>query len=215
MRNATVILTALLASAAFGTPAGAQMVTQSPPSQHAVTPADMDKRLEDQAARIKAIAPRADRIALVDFAWPNSVEEYRANAKFIVVLVVAVSHDEKELPLKQVYVRANGRTVALEKIASERRSVSADAAIASVAGRFREDSFYLAPAGAMMRKGDLLIDFAVNRSGFRVYELPGTPPDFVLADRDPNPARGAKPDAKALRAMIEREYPGFKTPERP
>jgi hypothetical protein len=65
----------------------------------------------------------------------------------------------------------------------------------------------------MMRKGDLLLDFAVNRNGFRVFELPGTPPDFVRADRNPNPARGAKPDAKALRAMIEREYPGFKLPE--
>jgi hypothetical protein len=65
----------------------------------------------------------------------------------------------------------------------------------------------------MTRKGDLLIDFAVNRNGFRVYELPATPPDFVRADRNPNPARGVKPDPKALRDLIEREYSGFKLPD--
>jgi len=203
----------LMLGACLGTPAGAQIVSKSPPSQHAVTPADMDKRLEEQAADTKKIAPRAARVALVDFAWPMSREEYRATAKFVVVLVVAVSQQEQELPLKRLYVQSGGRTVALQKIASERRSVPEGSEVEKVFGRFREDSFYLAPAGAMMRKGDLLIDFAINRSGFRVYELPGTPPDFVRADRNPNPARGAKPDPGALRAMIEREYAGFKLPE--
>jgi hypothetical protein len=209
MKRAVIILALLT----FGTPAGAQIVKQSAPSQHAVTPADMDKRLEEQVADTKRIAPRAARIALVDFAWPMSQEEYRATAKFVVVLVVALSQQEQELPLKRLYVQAGGRIILLRKIASERRTVPDGSEVATVLGRFREDSFYLAPAGAMMRKGDLLIDFAVNRTGFRVYELPGTPPDFARADRNPNPARGAKPDSKALRAMIEREYTGFKLPD--
>jgi hypothetical protein len=114
--------------------------------------------------------------------------------------------------VKQVYVRAGGRNVALLKVASIRRTVLESSLAASVVGRFREDSFYLAPAGAMMRKGDLLIDFAINRVGFRVYELPGTPPAFVRSDRNPDPAPGARPDMKAARAMIEREYPGFELP---
>jgi hypothetical protein len=177
-----------------------------------VTPAEMDARLEDQAQRVKKIAPHADRVALVDFSWPIDANEYRATGKFIAVLVVAVSHDEKELPLKQVYVRSGPRTVPLQKVASIRRSVAEDSTVASVIGRYREDSFYLAPAGTMMRKGDLLIDFAINRTGFRVYELPGTPPDFVKRDRNPDPAPGAKPDLKAARAMLAREYPGFDLP---
>lgn len=215
MKRAAAALTAILAGFALLSPAEAQITAQSPPSQHAVTPADMDRRLDETAARVKAMAPHADRVAQVDFAWPISPQEFRAMAKSVVVLVVAVSRDEKELPLKQVYVRANGRIVPLQKIGSERRAVPDDSAVASVVGRFREDAFYLAPAEVMMRKGDLLIDFAINRSGFRVYELPGTPPDFVRADRDPNPGRGAKPDAAAVRAMIEREYPGFKLPDLP
>ena len=192
--------------------AAAQITTKGPSSDKAVTPAEMERRLEDQAERVKKIAPRADRVALVDFAWPIDAAEYRANSKYIVVLVVAVSHDEKELPVKQVYVRDGSRNVALEKIASERRTIPEGSVIASVVGRFREDSFFLAPASVMMRKGDLLIDFAINRTGFRVYELPGTPPAFVRQDADPNPPRGAKPDAAALRKMVEREYPGFKLP---
>jgi hypothetical protein len=106
MRGCVLILSALLAAAAFKTPAGAQITRQDPPSAHAVTPAEMDKRLEEQAADTKKIAPRAARVALVDFAWPMNLEEYRATAKFIVVLVVAVSQQEQELPLKRVYVQA-------------------------------------------------------------------------------------------------------------
>jgi hypothetical protein len=209
----------LLMSLALAAPAFAQTTSfqkqAGEASRHAVTPAEMDKRLEQQAADTKRIAPKAARVALVDFAWPESAAEYRALGKFIVVLVVATSQQEDELPLKQLYVQAGRRTVALQKIASARRMNPEGSEVAAVLGRFREDSFYLAPAGAMMRKGDLLIDFAVNRSGFRVYELPGVPPDFVRADRNPDPAKGAKADPAAVRAMIEREYPGFKVPDLP
>ena len=83
----------------------------------------------------------------------------------------------------------------------------------SAIGAHREDSFYLAPAGLMKGEGKVVADFAINRSGFQLYELPGTPPDFVEADRRAMPAKGKKPDPKALKAMIEREYTGFKLPD--
>jgi hypothetical protein len=220
MTGGAFVLRALVASLLAVTAAQAETATfqkQAPgASQRVVTPADMDKRLEQQAEATKRIAPKAARVALVDFAWPESEAEYRALGKFIVVLVVAVSQTEQELPLKQLYVAAGGRTVALQKIASERRTLPEGSDVATVLGRYREDAFYVAPAAPMMRKGYLLIDFAINRSGLRVYELPGTPPDFVRKDRNPNPAKGAKPDVKALQAMIEREYPGFRlTPVAP
>jgi hypothetical protein len=214
MRGAAIVLLSLT----FVTPAVAQTTSfqkQAPTAaQHAVTPAEMDRRLEQQAADTKRIAPKAARVALVDFAWPQNAEEYRATGKFIIVLVVAVSQLEEELPLKRLYVQAGSRVVPLQKISSERRTLPEGSEVATVLGRFREDALYVAPAGPMMRKGDLLIDFAVNRNGFRVYELPGVPPDFVRADRKPDPAKGAKPNAGAIRAMIEREYPGFRLPDR-
>jgi hypothetical protein len=210
----------VLAGLMLGTPAFAQSTSfqkQAPgASQHAVTPAEMDKRLEEQAADTKKIAPKAARVALVDFAWPESEAEYRALGKFIVVLIVTVTQTEQELPLKQLYVATKGGTTVLQKIASERRTLPEGSEVATVLGRYREDAFYVAPAGPMMRNGDLLIDFAVNRTGFRVFELPGRAPDFVRRDRNPNPVKGAKPDPKAVQAMIEREYPGFKlTPVAP
>lgn len=215
MRRAAIVLTLLtLAAPAFAQTTNIQK--QAPEaSQHAVTPAEMDRRLEQQAADTKRIAPKAARVALVDFAWPETAKEYRTLGKFVVVLVVATSQLEEELPLKQLYVQAGRRTFPLQKIGSERRTNPEGSEVATVLGHFREDSFYLAPASAMMRKGELLIDFAVNRSGFRVYELPGTPPAFVRADRNPDPAKGAKANAAAVRALIEREYPGFKVPELP
>jgi len=48
----------------------------------------------------------------------------------------------------------------------------------------------LRPAGLMMSDGYLQADFAIRRSNFNLYKLPGTPPDFVKADHDPMPAKG-------------------------
>ena len=83
----------------------------------------------------------------------------------------------------------------------------------SVLGPHREDGFYLAPAGAMMTEGHLQADFAVRRIGFNLYKLPGTPPDFIKDDIDPMPAKDARPETPALKAMLQREYKGFELPE--
>jgi hypothetical protein len=179
-------------------------------AQAQVSPADMDKRIENQAAKLQDGA-RAARAAFVDFAWPADAVEYRALAKYVLVLLTVVSQDPEELPVKRVYVDAGGKAIELRRIGGERASIT-DSNVASALGTHREDSFWLAPAGAMARKGHLRLDFAANREGFGVYELPGNPPDFVTRDRYPNPPRGAKPDLKVVRAILEREYPGFPVP---
>jgi hypothetical protein len=191
-----------------------QTLTKNPASTGAVTPDDMSKRLELTAESVKKLNPSgAPRAAQFDFAWAQDEDEYKALGKYTVVLVSAVSRDEKELPLKRVYIRDkwNKETV-LEKISSERRDVPKDSLAHSMLGAYREDSFYLAPAGLMKGEGEVVADFAVNRMGFRLYNLPGTPPDFVEADRHATPAKNAKPDPKALKALLEREYSGFKLP---
>lgn len=154
------------------------------------------------------------RGAIVDFAWAQDKDEYRALGKYVVVLVSAVSQDAAELPLKRVYVQSKGREVELLRISSERRDVAKESPVHAMLGPYREDSFYLAPAGVMMRDGALLVDFAVRRNGFHLYNLPGTPPDFIARDRNPMPAADASPEPKALQAIIAREYAGFALPER-
>ena len=59
MKASLVLASVLLAS--FATAVSAQTLTQAPPSQQAVTPAEMDRRLEQQAAATKRIAPQAAR----------------------------------------------------------------------------------------------------------------------------------------------------------
>jgi len=129
------------------------------------------------------------------------------------VLVSAVSQSADELPLKRVYIENASGTIALQKIASIRRDVPQKSQIFAMLGPYREDSFYLAPAGSMMRKGQVMVDFAVRRTGFRLYELPGTPPAFVKADRNPMPAFDAKPNPAALKTLLEREYTGYTLPD--
>ena len=197
----------------FASSASAQIVGKGPVSRSAVTPDKIDQRLEASAEDTRKISAKgAARTALIDFAWPQDKAEYLALGKYVVVLINAVSQEADELPLKRVYVESQGREITLEKIGSIRREVPKASPVYAMLGRYREDAFYLAPAGTMMRKGTVMVDFAVRRSGFRLYELPGTPPAFVKADRKPMPGADAKPDPAALKAILEREYTGFTLP---
>jgi hypothetical protein len=198
----------------IASPAPAQELSKNPVSTGAVTPGDMTKLLEETATHLKSRSQTADRAARIDFAWPQDEDEYKTLNKHVIVLVSAVTRDAKELPLKRVYIRDkwNHETV-LERLSSERRDVAANSLTYSAIGAHREDSFYLAPAGLMKSEGKVVADFTAGRSGFQLYELPGNPPDFIEADRRAMPAKDTKPDPKAVKAMIEREYAGFKLPD--
>ena len=193
MKHAAIMLMSL----ALAAPAFAQTTSfqkQAPEaSQHAVTPAEMDKRLEEQAADTKRIAPKAARVALVDFAWPESAAEYRALGKFIVVLVVATSQREDELPLKQLMCRQAAAPLHCRKLRRAPHQPRVPE-VATVLRRFREGSFYLAPAGDDARRP--VVDFAVNRTGFRVYEFgraAGFVPTQSQSARAPKPIRRCVP----------------------
>ena len=210
MRAALIwILTAFL-----GSTANAQTLTPRPVAQNPVTSAEMTERLEKSAVRTAKSAPKgAARGASVDFSWPADAEEYRKLAKHVLVLVSVVTQDAAELPLRRVYVDSNGKQTQLTRLSSQRSGVARESLIFSVLGPYREDGFYLAPAGAMMADGHLQADFAVRRIGFNLYRLPGTPPDFIKSDSDPMPAKDARPETPALKAMLQREYKGFELPE--
>jgi hypothetical protein len=204
----------IVALAVFvATTANAQTLTRRPVSQGAVTPADMTERLEKAAMRTKEQAPKgAARGSSIDFCWPSSAEEYQAIGKYVLVLVSVVTQDAAELPLRRVYVTVNGEQTELAKLSSQRRDVKKGSTTHPILGPVREDGFYVAPAGLMMRDGYLQADFAIRRSNFNLYKLPGTPPDFVKADNDPMPARDATPNMPALKALLTREYQGFELP---
>jgi hypothetical protein len=130
----------------------------------------------------------------------------------VLVLVSVVTQDAAELPLRRVYVTVNGEQTELVKLSSQRRDVGKGSTTFSILGPFREDGFYVAPAGLMMSDGYLQADFAIRRNNFNLYKLPGTAPDFIKADKDPMPARAATPNMPALKALLTREYQGFELP---
>lgn len=197
-----------------GTASHAQTLSRRPVSQNPVTAAEMTERLERSAVRTAKSAPKgAARGSSVDFSWPADAGEYRKLAKHVLVLVSVVTQDAAELPLRRVYTNVNGHDTELTRLSSQLSGVRKDSVTFSVLGPYREDGFYLAPAGAMMADGYLQADFAVRRIGFNLYRLPGTPPDFIKEDSDPIPARDARPDLPALKAMLQREYKGFELPE--
>jgi len=209
MQRPLVWLLALFLSHA----ANAQTLTQRPVSQDPVSPAVIAERLEKSAIRTSKSAPKgAARGSSVDFAWPSGPEEYRALGKHVLVLVSVVTQDAAELPLQRVYVDANGKTTELIKLSSQLGDVRKGSVTFSMLGPYREDAFYLAPAGPMMADGYLQADFAVRRNNFNLYKLPGTPPDFIKADSNPMPPPDAKPELPVLKAMLQREYKDFELP---
>ena len=209
MQRFAVVLLALLLSQT----AVAQTLTQRPVSQNPVSPADMTERLEKSAINTAKVAPKgAARGSSVDFSWASTPDEYRALAKHVVVLVSVVTQDAAELPLRRVYVNIDGRETELVKLSSQLGGVRKGSKTFSILGPYREDGFYLAPAGSMMADGYLQADFAVRRNGFNLYKLPGTPPDFIKSDSNPMPAPDARPEPSALTAMLRREYRGFELP---
>jgi hypothetical protein len=188
------------------------LLPQRPVSHGAVSLADMTRRLELTAIRALS-GPRAPlRGSAIDFAWASSPEEHRALAKHVVVLVSVVTKDAAELPLRRVYISANGQETELVRLSSQLSGVREGSTTFSVLGPYREDGFYLAPAGRMMADGYLQADFAMRRNGFNLYKLPGASPDFIKADSDRMPAMDAKPDPSALKALLHREYKGFDLP---
>ena len=73
--------------------------------------------------------------------------------------------------------------------------------------------FYLLPTGMTMRDGQLLADFAVNRTGMPVLQLPNKgAPDQVKRFPNLDPAPRPKPELKVLQALLEKRTAGFSLP---
>jgi hypothetical protein len=186
----------------------AQINRREPDPQGAVTPADIDRRLEERIAEIRRIAPQGgDRYVLFDLAYPQDEAEYRAVGKSALVFLAALSRNIDELPLHRVYTRVDRQEIELRKLGSRRSELPPSSVARQVIGRFREDGFWLASVGPLLRENALLCDFARNRTGFVINRAPFEPPDFIRADRARDKAE--KPQDAAVRAFAEREYAGF------
>ncbi len=209
MRAPRMLIAAAAALVCAVLPAPAQQIgTTGPSSKGPASRETIDKRLETRAAEIQKMAPRgANRFVLFDLAWPENEAEYRALGRHAVVVVVAVSQQAEELPLRRVFTAVGERKIALQKIWSARRETAEGSVTRTVFGPYREDAIYLVPSGSFMREYFLACDFAKNRDNFLINQNELEPPPFILDDRDRNNA--SKPAPAALTQFIVREFPGF------
>ena len=205
-RGTVLLVTTVGLAYAIAAPAVAQFNSPRATLQGPTQATAMDARLENIGKQLAQIKAQSARIASFDAAWPVSAEEYKAMGKSGVLLVSVVVRDPAELPLRQVYVRANGHDAPLQRIFSRRVQVAADSAVATTVGTTREDDFYILPATLALQQGATLIDFATARQEFHLNTLPFSTPAVVAADRGglPGPM-----DDTVLQRFLRREYPGF------
>jgi hypothetical protein len=180
-----------------------------------LTPADLLAEIEKAAAKRQQEggAPN-DRGRFYRFHAATEAGEFEALGRYAVMLLTVLSQKSEELPVKRVYIRADGKEVPVQPLSSWRSEVDATLLSAKIFGRFREDGFYLLPMGSLLRDGQVLIDLAANRTGWTMMALPsnGAKASRAATFANTDPAPNAKPDLKALQAFVRKKFPGFPVP---
>ncbi len=199
-----------IAFAALSSPAWAQaalhLETDAGWSHGAVSNAALDARLAAAALQYRSYAP-VPRIAFFDLAYPKDSTEAAAMHGYAVLVVTAVVQDSTELPLPHVYVRSVNGDRELPLVARVASWLPAsDTIVRPTFGRFRLDASYLLPVAARASQGDLLVDFATHRQGFRLIHFAGDVPEPVRRLRFTGTPSG-QPAPSTVWAVVQREYP--------
>jgi hypothetical protein len=178
------------------------------------TPQTVTDKLERYAKdwQSKQVRPR-ERDTFFTIYDPRDRAEFEALAHYSLLILTVVTQSAEELPLKRVYLRMPDRGIPLLKIGSWRREADQTLATFKMFGPYREDGFYLFPTVAQIRIAQIQVDFAANRSGLPVLELPTQDvPDWLRTMQNPDPLPGAVPNIRALQDKIRRVTSGFPIP---
>ena len=126
------------------------------------------------------------------------------------LLVTALCQDSAELPLKRIFVLADGKEQELKLVARVlSKELNSTEQVAKTFGVYRADSIYLLPLFLRLKKSELYADFAAHRTGFRLAEFaPGEVPADVLS-LPVKPPSGVESFEQSLIRFLQREYPGF------
>jgi hypothetical protein len=172
-----------------------------------VTPAIFAQRIEDGARKMLVQYPQgAARVVEFDIAYPKSLAEYQSLNGNGILLLVAVTRNEAELPLARAYIESeDGKPVVLQRISSLRSELGEGSSARVAYGRYRQDAFFLVPLTMLAKRPRISCDFAINRSAFVVNDEPLVPADFKAAE----PKSRDAPNAAAIKKIVGREYPGF------
>jgi hypothetical protein len=179
-----------------------------------VTPERVTQQIEEWAKQRQESGGPSARVSHAWIFFAGGPNEFAALGRYSVLLLTIVTQRSEELPLKRVYIRANDRDVPVQKLSSWRGDVDNALITHKIYGPYRETGFYLLPTGMTLREGQLLADFAANRTGMPILQLPnkGTP-DQVKRFPPLDPTPRAKPELKVLQTLLEKRTAGFPIPK--
>jgi hypothetical protein len=197
----------MIASSAFAQATEQHVVEAKGWQSKAVTPTEINRRIEEAAAKYSEYAP-IPRIAFYDIAYPKGASEYADLDGNAVLVITVLSQEPAELPLTRVFVSSGGNEIELKRITLVlSKEVGAEGKSLKTFGAYRADAIYLIPVYLCL-KNDLFADFAKNRTGFKIAEFPSDVPSEVR-ELPIKPPAGAGPSVQALVRLLRREYPGF------
>ena len=173
----------------------------------AVSTAAMDARIEAAANGPEARGHRVNRAVFFYVTFPHDAQEYVAVGGYSIVLFMAVSQDDGELPLRRAVLRVDGKETPLLRVFAFGRDTADGSAARRVFGRSRMFTYYLVPTAALIADRQLICDFAAGESGFVVDRSADMTPAY-LTPQVAAAAAQATPSLDALRAFLTREYPG-------
>jgi len=177
------------------------------------SPQRINTDIEDAAKRRTDPNP-APRVRFSKIFYAENASEFAALRRYSIMLLTVISQKTEELPVKRVFIKANGQEVPLKQVMTWRSAVGTETLAHKVYGPYREDAYYLIPTGLMLRNGELLFDYAANAANIGILRLPSAAaPDATKTFGNLDPAANSKPDLKALQTMIGRRFPGFPVPQ--
>lgn len=179
-----------------------------------VTPQRMTATLETQAKqRVEAGGSPFARTSQFFIFYGDNANEFVSLGRYSVLLLTVVTQKAEELPLKRVYARAGGQEIPALQLSSWPVFVEDSSPAHKIYGPYREDGFYLVPTALVLREGQVLADFAKNREGLPIVQLPfKNLPDRVAKFPDIASAAPTPPDLKFLQTFIARKTSGFPIP---
>jgi hypothetical protein len=169
----------------------------------------LNKRSAETVVRTQALiktskvnASLVERFANLDVALPRSADEYALVGKSAIVAVDGVSKSAEEHP----FSIAPGASYVKPIVCFDMPMGPTDPAFAAGLGRYRNLCFYAIPIYQLMKTSELRMDWNGKRKDFGLARLPLTDqwPKFVA--EDPDVKKIGKPDGRAIRAFMNREY---------
>ncbi|MFZ1612601.1 MAG: hypothetical protein WAT51_00410 [Holophaga sp.] len=148
------------------------------------------------------------RVVVYDWATASNQAEHDAISEGALILLLAISKDPTELPVKLAYVnRGKEKPIRLIKIGELSSAMVKRLKLTGIVGTNAWAGLYWLPAIRRI-EGKVLVDFSKNREDFSIGL--SLPPDQKMFEglNDHITEFPGLPNS-AVKAMSEREFPGF------